>query len=93
MTLEIGNFSNLRIKYPNIVDEIKELVEPSKLYVEPRSLNWWHFACIEIPISDGVLFDSQFLTTKILDEKSDTKYIFELLENKKLLQIGTNISE
>lgn len=96
LTLEIGYFLNKRTKYPNLVNEIKDIVEPSGLYVEPESRNWWHFACKEIPVNDSELFDNAKLIDKILSAvsgKEDTPAFFNILNNQDLYKIGTNIAD
>lgn len=93
LTLEIEYFLNKRTKYPNLVNEIKDIVEPSRLYVEPESRNWWHFACKEIPVNDSELFDNAKLIDKILSVisgKEDAPAFFNLLNNQDLYTIGTN---
>ncbi|MBD5379701.1 MAG: PD-(D/E)XK nuclease family protein [Bacteroides sp.] len=87
LTLEISNLLKVKKSYPDIENKINQIIEPSGIkYVSSESRNWWHFACVEIPIKDNELFDNQFLTDEILNAATD---LFNKLKSTELFNLKT----
>ncbi len=91
LTLEIGNLLKVKKSYPGIEYKINQIIEPLGIkYISSESRNWWHFACVEIPIKDNEQFDNQFLTDEILNAATD---LFNKLKSTELFNLKPDIAK
>ena len=91
LTLEIGNLLKVKKSYPGIENKINQIIGPLGIkYISSESRNWWHFACVEIPIKDNELFDNQFLTDEILNAATD---LFNKLKSTELFNLKPDIAK
>lgn len=79
LTLEIEDLKNVQIKNPRIVEQLKDVVYNSycEIYLSPLSCGWWHFACLEIPVSNEELFNQKVIVDKILSRCGSLFDIFK----------------